>query len=172
MARKRTTTRRKSTTPVRRRRVTAKAPVRRRRSTAKKGLLSEMFNPAMAQGAFKTLISGAAGGLGAGLLGKVLPTTTSPEMRAGYTLVAGFVTSTVLKLPNVGAGMAAVAVKELLTVKGLLSEDMNYANSMDSLPMVLNEGEAMYLAEQNGMYLAEEDYNYNVGYYPAGFGGM
>jgi hypothetical protein len=42
---------------------------------------------------------------------------------------------------------------------------------MDSLPMVLNEGEAMYLQENN-MYLAEEDYSYNVGYYPAGFGGM
>jgi hypothetical protein len=174
MARKRTTTRRKSTTPTRRRRTTAKAPVRRRRrSTAKKGLLSEMFNPAMAQGALKTLISGAAGGLGAGLLGKVLPTSTTPEMRAAYTLGAGFVTSTILKLPNVGAGMAAVAVKELLTVKGLLAEGVNYADDMDSLPMVLNEGEAMYLAENNGMYLAEDnDYSYDVGYFPAGFGGM
>lgn len=170
MVKKRSTTRRKTTIPARRRRTTAKAPVRRRRSTAKKGLLSEMFNPAMAQGALKTLISGAAGGLGAGLLGKVLPSSTSPEMRAGYTLAAGFVTSTVLKLPNVGAGMAAVAVKELLTVKGLLAEDANYANSMDSLPMVLNENEAMYLAENN-MYLAEED-SYGVGYFPAGFGGM
>jgi hypothetical protein len=68
--------------------------------------------------------------------------------------------------------MAAVAVKELLSVKGLLAEDANYANSMDSLPMVLNEGEAMYLAENNGMYLAEDDYGYGVGYFPAGFGGM
>jgi hypothetical protein len=171
MARKRTTARRKSAAPARRRRTTAKAPIRRRRSTRKKGLLSEMFNPAMASGAAKTLLSGAVGGLGAGLLGKVLPATTSVEMRAVYTLGAGFFTSTVFKLPNVGAGMAAVAVKELLGAKGLLAEGANYADSIDSLPMVLNENEAMYLQEGSDMYLAE-DYSYNVGYYPAGFGGM
>lgn len=171
MARKRTTARRKSAAPARRRRTTAKAPIRRRRSTRKKGLLSEMFNPAMASGAAKTLLSGAVGGLGAGLLGKVLPATTSVEMRAVYTLGAGFFTSTVFKLPNVGAGMAAVAVKELMSAKGLLAEGANYADSLDSLPMVLNENEAMYLQEGSDMYLAE-DYSYNVGYYPAGFGGM
>jgi hypothetical protein len=171
MATRKRTTRRKSAAPARRRRTTAKAPVRRRRSSAKKGLLSEMFNPAMASGAAKTLLSGAVGGLGAGLLGKVLPATTSLEMRAAYTLGAGFVTSTVFKLPNVGAGMAAVAVKELLSAKGLLAESASYADPMASLPMVLNEGEAMYLQEGNNMYLAE-DFNYNVGYYPAGFGGM
>jgi len=171
MARKRTTARRKSAAPARRRRTTAKAPIRRRRTTRKKGLLSEMFNPAMASGAAKTLLSGAVGGLGAGLLGKVLPATTSVEMRAVYTLGAGFFTSTVFKLPNVGAGMAAVAVKELMSAKGLLAEGANYADSLDSLPMVLNENEAMYLQEGSDMYLAE-DYSYNVGYYPAGFGGM
>ena len=171
MARKRTTARRKSAAPARRRRSTVKAaPARRRRTTRKKGLLSEMFNPIQAQGAAKTLLSGAVGGLGAGLLAKVLPATTSTEMRAAYTLGAGFLTSTVFKLPNVGAGMAAVAVKELLSAKGLLAEGANYANDMDALPMVLNEGAAMYLQE-NGMYLAEAD-PYGVGYYPAGFGGM
>jgi hypothetical protein len=169
--RKRTTARRKSAAPARRRRTTAKAAPRRRRTTRSKGLLSEMIKPAQVQGAAKTLLSGAVGGLGAGLLNKVLPATTSVEMRAAYTLGAGFVTSTVFKLPNVGAGMAAVAVKELLNAKGLLAEGANYADSMDSLPMVLNENEAAYLQE-GGMYLAEDDYSYNVGYYPAGFGGM
>lgn len=171
MARKRTTARRKSAAPARRRRSTVKAaPARRRRTTRKKGLLSEMFNPIQAQGAAKTLLSGAVGGLGAGLLAKVLPATTSTEMRAAYTLGAGFLTSTVFKLPNVGAGMAAVAVKELLSAKGLLAEGANYADEMDALPMVLNEGEAMYLQE-NGMYLAEAN-PFGVGYFPAGFGGM
>lgn len=170
MATRKRTTRRKTAAPARRRRSVAKAAPRRRRTTRKKGLLSEMFNPAMASGAAKTLLSGAVGGLGAGLLGKVLPATTGIEMRAAYTLGAGFITSTVFKLPNVGAGMAAVAVKELLTAKGLLAEGANYADSMDSLPMVLNEGEAMYLQEGSDMYLAE-DYAYNVGYFPAGFGG-
>jgi hypothetical protein len=55
--------------------------------------------------------------------------------------------------------------------KGLLSESANYADSMSSLPMVLNENEAMYLQENNDMYLAE-NYGYDVGYFPAGFGGM
>jgi hypothetical protein len=171
MATRKRTTRRKTAAPARRRRSVAKAAPRRRRTTRKKGLLSEMFNPAMASGAAKTLLSGAVGGLGAGLLGKVLPATTGIEMRAAYTLGAGFITSTVFKLPNVGAGMAAVAVKELLTAKGLLAEGANYADSMDSLPMVLNEGEAMYLQEGNEMYLAENA-GYDVGYYPAGFGGF
>lgn len=170
MATRKRTTRRKTAAPARRRRSVAKAAPRRRRTTRKKGLLSEMFNPAMASGAAKTLLSGAVGGLGAGLLGKVLPATTGVEMRAAYTLGAGFITSTVFKLPNVGAGMAAVAVKELLTAKGLLAEGANYADSMDSLPMVLNEGEAMYLQEGNEMYLAENA-GYGVGYFPAGFGG-
>jgi len=169
--RKRTTARRKSAAPARRRRTTAKAAPRRRRTTRSKGLLSEMIKPAQVQGAAKVLLSGAVGGLGAGLLNKVLPASTSVEMRAAYTLGAGFFTSTVFKLPNVGAGMAAVAVKELLNAKGLLAEGANYADSMDSLPMVLNENEAMYLQENNEMFLAE-DYGYNVGYYPAGFGGM
>ena len=169
--RKRTTARRKSAAPARRRRTTAKAAPRRRRTTRSKGLLSEMIKPAQVQGAAKVLLSGAVGGLGAGLLNKVLPATTSVEMRAAYTLGAGFVTSTVFKLPNVGAGMAAVAVKELLNAKGLLAEGANYASDIDSLPMVLNENEAMYLQEGSDMFLAE-DYGYNVGYYPAGFGGM
>jgi hypothetical protein len=169
--RKRTTARRKSAAPARRRRTTAKAAPRRRRTTRSKGLLSEMIKPAQVQGAAKTLLSGAVGGLGAGLLNKVLPATTSVEMRAAYTLGAGFVTSTVFKLPNVGAGMAAVAVKELLNAKGLLAEGASYADLMDSLPMILNESEAMYLQESNDMFLAE-DYGYDVGYYPAGFGGM
>lgn len=168
--RKRKSTARRTSAP-RRRRTTMKAPVRRRRTSRKKGLLSEVFNTASATGGAKVLISGAAGGIGAGLLGKVLPVSTTVEMRAAYTLAAGFVTSTLLKLPNVGAGMAAVAVRDLALSKGLLSEGYSYADSMSSLPMVLNENEAMYLQENSDMYLAD-DYGYNVGYYPAGFGGM
>jgi len=158
--------------PARRRRTAAKAAPRRRRTTRKKGLLSEFFNPAQTSGAAKVLLSGAVGGLGAGLLNKVLPATTSVEMRAVYTLGAGFFTSTAFKLPNVGAGMAAVAVRDLLTSKGLLAEDASYADEMDSLPMVLNENEAMFLQESGDLFLAEDDYSYDVGYFPAGFGGM
>jgi hypothetical protein len=88
--RKRTTARRKTAAPARRRRVTTMKAAPRRRRTVKKGLLSELTNPAQVQGAAKTLLSGAVGGLGAGLLNKILPATTSVEMRAAYTLGAGF----------------------------------------------------------------------------------
>ena len=157
--------------PVRRRRTSvAKRPTIRRRRSTKKGLLSEMFSSTMATSGAKTLISGAVGGVGASLLGKLVPTSTTPEMKAVYGLGAGFITATLLKMPQVGAGMSAVAVADLLKTKGMLSEDYGYANDLDSLPMALNEGEMQYLAE-SGMYLSE-DYGYNVGYYPAGFGGM
>jgi len=161
----------KKTSAPRRRRTTVKAKPMRRRTTRKKGLLAEMFSPAMATGAAKTLLSGAVGGLGANLVGKVLPASTSVEMRAAYILGAGFITSTVFKLPSVGAGMAAVGVSDLLKGKGLLSEDFSYANEVETLPMVLNESQAMYLQEGQEMYLAEQS-QYGVGYYPAGFGGM
>ena len=178
MVRKRRTTRKAA--PARRRRSTvAKRPTVRRRRATKKGLLSELFSPVAATSGAKVLLSGAVGGLGAGIVSKLFPATTTPEMKALYTGVAGFVTSTMLKMPNVGAGMAGVAAYNLFTAKGLLSDDYNYANDMSALPMVLNEGEAMYLAENNmylaedgNMYLAEDDFSYNVGYYPAGFGGM
>ena len=178
MVRKRRST--KKAAPARRRRSTvAKRPTVRRRRTTKKGLLSELFSPVAATSGAKVLLSGAVGGLGAGLVSKLFPATTTPEMKAVYTGVAGFVTSTMLKMPNVGAGMAGVAAYNLFTAKGLLADNYNYANDMSSLPMVLNEGEAMYLAENNmylaedgNMYLAEDDFSYNVGYYPAGFGGM
>ena len=56
---------------------------------------------------------------------------------------------------------------------------MDYADSMESLPMVLNEDQALYLQENDGMYLSEDvsynlsenDDSYSVGYYPE-FGGF
>jgi hypothetical protein len=183
--RRRTTGRKKA--PVKRRRTTSSArPVVRRRRTAKKGMLSELFNPAMATGGAKILLSGAIGGIGAGLLSKLFPTSTSDEMKAVYTMGAGFATATLLKMPNLGAGMSGVGAYNLLKAKGMLAEDggsYGYADNMDSLPMVLNENQAMYLSASdnmylsaNGMYLQEDDnmdpYSYDVGYYEAGFGGM
>ena len=44
----------------------------RRRRTTKKGMLSELFNPKMSSAGAKTVLSGAVGGIGAGLLDKVL----------------------------------------------------------------------------------------------------
>lgn len=186
MATTRKTTGRKKAPVKRRRSTTSARTVVRRRRTAKKGMLSELFNPTMATGGAKVLLSGAVGGIGAGLLSKLFPTSTSEEMKAVYTMGAGFATATLLKMPNLGAGMSGVGAYNLLKAKGLLAEDggaYGYADSMDSLPMVLNEGQAMYLSQANNMYLSqdgsmylsEEDndpYSYDVGYYEAGFGGM
>lgn len=172
------------TTTTKRRSVsrTAKRPtVRRRRRSTSKGLLSEMFNPMQAQATAKVLISGAVGGVGAGLLQKLYPTTTTPQMKAVYTIGAGFIAGVALKMPNMAAGMAGVGVYNLLQNQGFLAEDgenYEYANSMESLPMVLNEDEAAYLSassdmylSEDGLYLSEDDFDYQVPYAPA-FGGF
>lgn len=160
-------------------RSTAKRPTVRRRRTTKKGFLSEMFNPMQAQAAAKTLISGAIGGIGAGLLSKLYPSTTTPQMKAVYTIGAGFVAGVALKMPNVAAGMAGVGVYNLLQTQGMLAEDgsYEYADEMESLPMVLNEDEAAYLADnglylsEDSMYLSEDELDYQVPYAPE-FGGF
>ena len=168
--------RKRRTTATRRK--TSAAPKRtRKRVTRRKGMLSELLNPAMAQAAAKTVVSGAIGGLAAGFLNKVLPDEMSPKTKAFYQLGAGFLAASVAKLPNVGAGMAGVGMYNLMTVSGYLAEEgYNYADEMEGLPVVLNESGAMYLQEnamylqENGMYLQEDDFDYNVGYYGAGFG--
>lgn len=169
--------RRKRTTAVRRKKSAAPARTRKR-VTRKKGMLSELFNPAMAQAAGKTVVSGAVGGLAAGFLNKLLPDTMDAKMKAFYQLGAGFLTASVAKMPNVGAGMAGVGMYNLMTAGGYLAEggDYMYADEMEGLPVVLNESGAMYLQDNgmylqdNGMYLQEDDFNYDVGYFPAGFG--
>ena len=173
--RKRTTAPKKRTT---RRRATA-VKTTRRVTRRKKSMLSEFFSPQTAQAGAKVAFSGAIGGIGAGLLSKLIPATVSAEMKSVYILGAGFITATILKMPNVGSGMAAVGAYQLFKDKGLLSEDSeyDYADSMESLPMVLNEDQALYLQENDGMYLsedyslAEDDNSYDVGYYPE-FGGF
>lgn len=173
--RKRTTAVKKRTT----RRRTTPVNTTRRVTRRKKGMLSEFFSPQTAQAGAKIVLSGAIGGIGAGFLSKLIPASVSPEIKSLYILGAGFVTATVLKMPNVGAGMSAIGAYEIFKSKGFLAEDSeyDYANSMESLPMVLNEDQALYLQENDGMYLsedyslAEDDDSYNVGYYPE-FGGF
>jgi hypothetical protein len=141
-------------------------------------MLAELFNPVMAQAGARSVLSGAIGGATAGVLNKILPDSIDPKMKAFYTIGAGFVTATVMKLPNVGSGMAGVGMYNLLQSGGFLAEEgnYNYAEPIEQLPMVLNENGAMYLQE-NPMYLQEpfylsenNDYSYDVGYYGAGFG--
>jgi hypothetical protein len=152
---------------------------KRRVTRRKKGMLAELFNPAMAQAGGRAVLSGAIGGASAGVLNKLLPDSLDAKTKAFYTIGAGFITATVMKLPNVGSGMAGVGLYNLLSNGGFLAEDSNYnyAEPIEQLPMVLNENGAMYLQEnpmylqENGFYLSENDnLSYDVGYYEAGFG--
>ena len=166
MARRRTTRKRATTTRKRTRSTRAAAPARRttRRVSRKRSMLSEFFDPKSAQAAAMVSLEGAAGGVGAHFLGKVLPASLSAQNKGIITIGAGFVATAMFKRPNLGAGMAAVGAVDLLRGVGFLAEgDYNYANGMDSLPMVLNEGEAYALSE--GYDLAE-GMDYEVGYYP------
>lgn len=172
MARRRTTRKRATTTRKRTRSTRAAAPARRttRRVSRKRSMLSEFFDPKSAQAAAMVSLEGAAGGVSAHFLSKVLPANLSAQNKGIITIGAGFITTAVFKRPNLGAGMAAVGAVDLLRGVGFLAEgDYNYANGMDSLPMVLNEGEAYALSE--GYDLAEgfdlsEAADYEVGYYP------
>ena len=185
MRRKRTTTKKRTSTP-RRRTSRAAAPARRRtrRVSRKRGMLSEFFDPKSAQAAAMVTLEGAAGGVGAHFLGKILPASISAQNKGIIQVGDGFVTAAMFKRPILGAGMAAVGVVDLLRGVGFLAEgnEYNYADDMSALPMVLNEGEAYALSEGfdlsegNGMYLSEMDYesdgsNYEVGYFPE-FGGI
>lgn len=153
-----------------------KTPVRRRKTVRrKKGMLSELFNPNMAQAGGKIVLAGAIGGVGASLVNKMLPDTMTSKTKALWTLGSSFVTATVLKMPNVGAGMAGVAMFNLAQASGFLAEDADYANDLDALPIVLSEDQAMQLSQdgqmylsENGMYLADEGIYPNYDY--ASFG--
>lgn len=154
-----------------------KTPVRRRKTVRrKKGMLSELFNPNMAQAGGKVVLSGAVGGVGAGLIVKMLPDTMPVKTKAFYTIVAGFAAATVMKMPNVGAGMAGVGMFNLAQSSGFLAEGADYADDLEALPMVLSEDQAMQLAQDGSMYLSEngmylaEDLDYMPNYDSASFG--
>lgn len=179
---------RKKTASPRRRRTTALTTTRRtrsvkRRGTRRRSLAADFFNPAQAKEAAMVAVEGAAGGVGAHFLGKILPPSMTPQTRGLVTLGAGFVTAAVLRRPILGAGMAAVGVVNLLKDINFLAEDSDnlaeWSSGMESLPMVLNEGEAYALSQgydlAEGYDLSEEfessGSDYEVGYYPE-FGGI
>jgi len=148
MATRRRTTKKRTSAP-RRRTTRAAAPKRRtRRVSRKRSMLSEFFDPKSAQAAAMVTLEGAAGGVGAHFLGKILPGNLSAQNKGIITVGAGFVTAAVMKRPILGAGMAAVGAVDLLRGVGFLAEgSASWASGMDSLPMVLNEGEALYLSQ-------------------------
>jgi POT family proton-dependent oligopeptide transporter len=69
-------------------------------------MLSEFFDPRSAQAAAMVTLEGAAGGIGAHFLGKILPATISAQNKGIIQVGAGFVTAAMLKRPILGAGMA------------------------------------------------------------------
>ena len=186
MTRRKKTTAKRSSTPRRRSRK-ASTPMRRttRRVSRNRGMLSEFFDPKSAQAGAMVTLEGAVVGVGAHFLGKILPTTMSSQYKGAITLGAGFATAVLFKRPNLGAGMAGVGAVDLLRSVGFLAEDndTNWANDMDSLPMVLNANDSMYLSaspydlSENPYLLSEESefdspgYGYEVGYFPE-FGGI
>ena len=153
---KRRSTRKGQVRRTARRAYTKTTPTRRRRRT-KKGLLSDMLSPTVAKAGAKATLSGAVGGAGAGLLSKLLPNTYTEKQKGGLQLVAGFVTASMFKLPNVGAGMSGIGMYNILQDAGYLNdggdyEAYSYADEMEMLPPTLSEQEGMYLQEQEGMY--------------------
>ena len=159
---------------VKRRKKTA--VVRRKKTVRRsKGMLSELFNPIMAQAGGKAVLSGAVGGAAAGMLIKLLPDTMDVKMKSFYCIGGGFIAATMLKMPNMGAGVAGVGMYNLLTTGGFLAEDDNnfdYADNIESLPMVLNEnGYLMDGYLQDNGYLQEDMQNdFSVGYFEPDFG--
>lgn len=149
-------TRKRHSAPTRRRASHKATPRKRRRTSKRGGMLSELFNPVMAEAAAKSTLSGIIGGAGAGLALKIIPETVSPTMKAVYLIGGGFGLATLLKMPNLGAGMAGVGAFQLLQGAGFLAEDgdnYDYANPLESLPIVMNENTGAYLSEA---YLSED----------------
>jgi hypothetical protein len=182
---------------VKRKRAVKKAPVKRRRRTTtlsakkrpvrrikrkSKGMLSELFNPAMAKGGATTVLSGALGGAAYGLMTKMLPDLTVTKKLA-FGGVGSFILATVLQKPNLAAGLIGATVFDAMKMQGFLAEsdDMQmykYANAVKQLPMVLDEnGNELMLSAGDNMYLSEnimnlaENTDYNVGYQGMPFGG-
>jgi hypothetical protein len=158
MAARKTTTRRKTTTARRRTPARKTTTVRRRRTPAKKGMLSELFNPKLAQSSAKAMASGAAGGFAAATILKMTPNQTA-TMQNVYLGATAFVAASMLKAPNVAAGITGVTIFRLMESSGMLNDDFmeaDFAEPIEALPMVLNEdgSENMYLSEQ--MYLSED----------------
>lgn len=155
---------RKRKSPKRRsRKALSSGGTRRRRSSARrsKGFLSDMFNPTVAKSSAITALSGGAGGLGAIVAHKFLPSTPGAKiMRIGAALAIGFGAAALGK-PNVGAGFTG-GLMALSFQNGLLNDNANFASeeSLMDGPIFLDEDDRpMVLEEQDGQmrYLSEEE---------------
>jgi len=144
-------------------RTTTKLKRRRRTRRKKGGMLSEFFTPQGAAEGGKAVLSGFIGGAASTLIDKALPNQTN-TMLGLYKAAGGFIFATILKMPNVGAGMAGAGGAQFAASVFGMAEDSpaNYANEIEALPMFLDEnGDAVNLSEANDM-LAEGQPIYNM----------
>lgn len=141
--------------------------VSRRRSSrrrAKKGLLSELFSASTATATAKNMAAAAGGGYAYGIVSPLVTNNIeNPLAQNAVKLGLSFVTSAVLKMPNLSAGMAGAWGYELANKMTGLSE-MNEAefvdeDSLDEYPEYLDEaGNPVYLAA-DGSYVYLDEMN-------------
>ena len=134
-------------------------PHRRRRSR-KRGL-SEAFSPATATASAKNMLMGAVGGTGYALIKPAVESATDNKIvKHGILLGASFLTSAVLKMDGISAGIAgawaADTSKEVLGLADMNDTDFADDDVLDE-PEYLDEmGNPMYLAEDGQFYYMDE----------------
>lgn len=132
---------------------------RRTRRTSKKRGLSEAFSPSQATASAKTLLGGAMGGFGYGIIKPQIDSATDNKLyQNGIVLGASFLISAVLKMDNVASGMIGGWASDMAKTIGGLNEmnDTDYSSGMDE-PEYLDEmGEPMYLADDGNFYYLDE----------------
>jgi len=145
-----------------RRKRTLSAKGGRRRRSSRKGILSEMFTPATAMASGKAVLSGVVGGMASRVVGKIIP-GENKLTSALVNLGASFLASSVLKMPNLGAGIAGAYGAQIFDqLAGGMSEDneeTDYAsvNGLDKYPDALDEnGNPLFLSEDGNFYYLEE----------------
>jgi len=135
---------------------------RRRTTRRKKSGLSEAFSPAQATASAKTMLGGAMGGFGYGIIKPSIDSATDNKLvQNGIVLGLSFVASAVLKMDSVSSGIAGAWGHEMSKKFTGLSEmnDYDYADddSLDEDDEFMDEdGNPMYLADDGQFYYLDE----------------
>jgi len=134
---------------------------RRRTTRRKKGGLSEAFSPAQATASAKTMLGGAMGGFGYGIIKPSIDSATDNKLvQNGIVLGLSFVASAVLKMDSVSSGIAGAWGHEMSKKFTGLAEmnDHDYADddSLDEDEFMDEDGNPMYLADDGQFYYLDE----------------
>lgn len=131
---------------------------RRRKHSRRRGMregLSGAFSTSSMQASGKAMLSGAVGGAIAMLIQNKLLSEQKPLSKILTLAGTSFLFGAVLKMPNVGAGIASGIGQQLFSGSGGMKESsylQEEAVEFAKLPPVLEEGEAEFLQES---YLQE-----------------